>query len=374
MRLIDWLQPRNRRAAARKASIMAAVAGAIVLIEALARLAARSEGDLYLSAGTAVILFATAGVFLLIRRRPSLAGRLVWAAAPLVGVALITLLDLATDDAGFTGLISFVFPALYAASQLRRPGVILLCALVQAACAVVVFTLLPPLDAVVTTVYMVGIGLTATVLLYQSVERTSRLVDRLEQLAAVDPLTGLVTRRVLEEATRTALSRSPDVGTGLILVDVDHFKAINDRYGHPVGDEVLIQLAAALRAQCRATDTISRLGGDEIAILLPGLHAADLPARAESLAAAVDALVVVLPGIATIRLSVSGGAAHAPSHAGDHRSLYTAADIALYEAKRAGRGRIVVADGPERITVGPATAAAPADPAPATTLPTWSSP
>ncbi|TKV56161.1 GGDEF domain-containing protein [Nakamurella flava] len=353
MRLIDWLHPRDRRVAAHKVAIMTAVAAGVMLFEALVRIAGGHTGDLIAPVTTSLALFAVAVAFLAVRREPSLVGRTLWAVLPVAGVVLIAALDLATSDAGFVGLFSFVFPALYAASQLRQPGVILISGLVQTACAVVVFTVLPPIDAVVTMAYFAGIGLTATLLLFQSVERTARLVERLEQLAAVDPLTGLVTRRVLEEATRTALSRSPDVGTGLILVDVDHFKAINDRFGHPAGDEVLVQLAAVLRGQCRSTDVISRLGGDEIAILLPGMHAADLPDRAEALGVAVRGLTVTLPDGGTTSLSVSGGAAHAPSHAGDHRSLYTAADIALYEAKRSGRDRIVVSTGTSRVIVGP---------------------
>lgn len=344
MRLIDWLQPRDPRAAARKAAIMTAVAGAILSVETLIRL---SQGmtDILSSVAAAVVLFGISTAFVWVHRHPSHAGqRAMWAAVPLVGVVIITVLDLATRDAGFTGLFSFVFPALYAASQLRGPGVVLVSLLVQTASAVVAFSVLDPWTAAVTMVYMAGIGLTATFLLFQSVERTARLVDRLERLAAVDPLTGLVTRRVLDEATRTALTRSPDVGTGLILLDVDHFKEINDKHGHPAGDKVLVQLAAALRAQCRSTDVVSRLGGDEIAVLLPGITAADLPVRADALVDAARRLSVVLSTGVVLRLSISGGAAHAPSHAIDHRSLYTAADIALYEAKRAGRDRVVLSE------------------------------
>ena len=351
MRLIEWLQPREARAAARKVTVMAAVAGGIVLVDALLTLTEGPAATLP-SVIAALLLFAIAAAFVPVNRHPPNAGRrLLWALVPVVGIVVITVLDLATGDAGFTGLFSFVFPALYAASQLRRPGVVVVSVLVQTAAAVVAFTVLDPRTAAVTMVYMAGIGLTATILLSKSVERTARLVDRLEQLAAVDPLTGLVTRRVLDEATRTALSRTPDVGTGLILLDVDHFKQINDEHGHPAGDETLVQLAAALTGQCRSTDVVSRLGGDEIAVLLPGITAADLPVRAATLADAVRGLSVVLSNGVVLRLTVSGGAAHAPSHAVDHRSLYTAADIALYEAKRAGRDRVVVSD-PAGLPVG----------------------
>lgn len=353
MPFIDWLQPRSGRAAALKATVMSAVAGLILVVDTAVRVVGGHQTvNEVLALAAAGALFAISGVFLLVRANPGIAAwRPLWAIIPFLAIAAIVALDLLTDDAGFTGLFIFVFPALYAASQLRLRGLAVVSGALLVAVAVVVFRLLPTLDALIAMTYLVGIGLTGTALLYRSVERSSRLVDRLEKLAAVDPLTGLVTRRVLDEATRTALARSPDVGTGMMILDVDHFKQINDEHGHPAGDEVLVQLASSLTRHCRETDVVSRLGGDEIAILFTGITAEDLAGRVAAIGLAVRGLPVLLPDGTGIHLSLSGGAAHAPSHADDHRSLYTAADIALYDAKRAGRDRIVVANGTSRVTV-----------------------
>ena len=109
------------------------------------------------------------------------------------------------------------------------------------------------------------------VLLVVSGERQDTLIEQLKRQAAIDSLTGLVTRRVLDNAAASALSGgASELGTGLILLDIDKFKHINDEYGHPIGDEVLVQLAELLMIGVRPSDTVSRMGGDEIAILLAG--------------------------------------------------------------------------------------------------------
>ena len=125
---------------------------------------------------------------------------------------------------------------------------------------------------------------------------------------------------------------------------MDSFKTINDSYGHPVGDDVLVHLAALLRSHVRADDAVvSRLGGDELAVLLPGSPADVAARRAEELLQAVRSAPLPLPDGALLSLSVSVGVAHVPPGPGDLRVFYSAADAALYEAKRAGRGRVAVA-------------------------------
>ena len=101
-----------------------------------------------------------------------------------------------------------------------------------------------------------------------------RLVAALQEQARVDSLTGLVNRRSFDEALESTLTRPVGAGTALVLIDVDSFKTINDSHGHPVGDAVLVHLAEVLREQVRTDDAVlSRLGGDELAVLLPRLHA-----------------------------------------------------------------------------------------------------
>ena len=129
-----------------------------------------------------------------------------------------------------------------------------------------------------------------------------------------------------------------------MLVDVDTFKSINDRHGHPVGDDALVHLAGVLRRHVRSQDAVlGRLGGDELAVLLPGCSPATAAERAEQLVTAVRATPLQLADGTLLGLSVSGGIVHAPQHATDLRTLHAAADGALYEAKRAGRDRAVLA-------------------------------
>ena len=129
-----------------------------------------------------------------------------------------------------------------------------------------------------------------------------------------------------------------------MLIDVDAFKTINDAHGHPVGDAALVHLAGVLREQVRAADAVlSRLGGDELAVLLPDCTARSAARRAEELLTAVRATPLALADGTLLALSISVGVAHVPERSGDLQTLYHAADAALYDAKRSGRGRVAVA-------------------------------
>ena len=152
--------------------------------------------------------------------------------------------------------------------------------------ALITFGMQPWQNAIIDCGYMTAAIVTTAALLTVAEEHRERLISQLERQAAIDPLTGLVTRRVLDDAAQAALSGAASpTGTALILIDVDNFKQINDTYGHPGGDEVLVQLAAALIESARSTDIVSRLGGDEIALLLPGCSAQSLLRRSNQLLA-----------------------------------------------------------------------------------------
>jgi diguanylate cyclase (GGDEF)-like protein len=167
----------------------------------------------------------------------------------------------------------------------------------------------------------------------------------LEHLAARDPLTGLYNRRSLDArlAEAQALDRRYGAGNGrvhgLLLVDVDHFKRVNDQFGHPAGDAVLRQLAQLLQANVRVTDVAARFGGEEFAVLLPEL-AGPLEAvmAAEKIRTAVEAALFPEVGKVTVSLGVSLAS---PDDA-DVRPLIARADAALYEAKRGGRNAVVL--------------------------------
>lgn len=180
--------------------------------------------------------------------------------------------------------------------------------------------------------------------LNEQVRENEALQALLREQAMRDPLTGLYNRRYLDETAERELARARRAGVSIALamLDIDHFKRINDAYGHQGGDRVLVELGELLRAQTRAADIACRLGGEEFLLLFP-----DMPARiaidcAERLRLAFAALPVRF-GELTLRATVSIGLACCPEHAEDLASLVRAADDALYAAKRGGRNRVEVA-------------------------------
>ncbi|TFV67067.1 UNVERIFIED_ORG: GGDEF domain-containing protein [Bacillus sp. AZ43] len=262
----------------------------------------------------------------------------------LVGVALIIVLNLLTQDTSAAAQAFFAFPVFWAASHLRAPGVAFVTATAVAADAALVFTLLPPAAAATDAAFFGAVLVVMAVLLARANGTQERLVTALQEQLTVDALTGLATRRAFDGALEAALTRSVPGGTALVLIDVDSFKTINDSFGHPVGDDVLVHLAGVLRSRVRAEDNVlSRLGGDELAILMPGCGRKVAARRAEALLEAVRSEPMTLADGTLLALSISVGVAHVPPHSSDRRGLYTAADTALYDAKRAGRGRVAVA-------------------------------
>lgn len=171
---------------------------------------------------------------------------------------------------------------------------------------------------------------------HENAARIERLVDAAER----DPLTGIRNRRgFLDSAKQILRGRSNAV---LALIDIDHFKRINDRFGHAIGDEVLKAVAAAMREVCRDTDTLGRYGGEEFAVLLQGIgedHA--LPA-AERLRRAVSS-VSLRVGDQTITPTASVGVACLTPDDKGFDTLLIRADRALYKAKAEGRDRVVLA-------------------------------
>ena len=173
-----------------------------------------------------------------------------------------------------------------------------------------------------------------------------RLQSRLFALATVDGLTGILNRRALMDAARREISRCARSGEplGVAMLDLDHFKRINDRYGHPVGDHVLRAFADTLRGVVRPHDILGRYGGEEFVLVMPaaGLDAA--VAVAERCRQAIEALNLELDGN-SIRFTVSAGVAVYKADGEDIKTLIAAADAALYRAKAGGRNRVVAAVG-----------------------------
>jgi diguanylate cyclase (GGDEF)-like protein len=179
-------------------------------------------------------------------------------------------------------------------------------------------------------------------------QRLSEANARVELLSETDAVTGIANRRrfdrrLAEEWGRVASDRA---ALGLLLVDIDDFKAFNDRHGHQAGDDCLKRVAAVLAAcASRPTDVVARYGGEEFAILLPHTGRSDLMHLAQRCVAAVDAAAIEHGASrAAPHLTISVGAAFADGNA-DAARLLRAADAALYRAKAAGRRRAEMADG-----------------------------
>ena len=165
----------------------------------------------------------------------------------------------------------------------------------------------------------------------QAVE-ISRLVSRLEGLARTDPLTGVPNRRVWEEELPRELERARRMGTELCvaIIDLDNFKAYNDRHGHQAGDLVLKEAASAWRAEMRSTDLLARYGGEEFTLLLPACALDDAVAIVERLRAATPLLTCSV-GLASWDFQEASA------------DLLARADQALYLAKAEGRNRYILA-------------------------------
>jgi two-component system, cell cycle response regulator len=166
--------------------------------------------------------------------------------------------------------------------------------------------------------------------------RNSWLLERVREMAATDALTGIANRRTFEATLRQDLARAARTGehVSLVMVDIDHFKQVNDSLGHQGGDEVLCEVARILANHCREYDTAARYGGEEFAIILPGCAEAEAVATAERCRKAVAEIDTAAA------LTVSAGVATSTGHLFDRNILIQAADRALYQAKRAGRDRV----------------------------------
>jgi two-component system cell cycle response regulator len=127
------------------------------------------------------------------------------------------------------------------------------------------------------------------------------------------------------------------------MVDVDHFKSVNDEYGHAAGDRALRAIADALRSNTRVFDSLARYGGEEFVVVMPGTGLDDASQAAERLRVAVEETPFMCDPARVIRLTVSIGVGCSPLHATTPEALLRAADVALYAAKRAGRNRVEIA-------------------------------
>ena len=176
-----------------------------------------------------------------------------------------------------------------------------------------------------------------------------RLVQRLKYQSDHDMLTGLLMRRPMVERLQNESRRQQRFGTpfAMLSIDIDHFKAINDRHGHAVGDQVLQRVATALRAAARDIDSVARVGGEEFWVLLPGADAVGAEAVGTRMLKAVRGLEH--PESSSLRSTISIGMAVLSCGREDVESLQRRLDQALYRAKAAGRDRLQPAEPPTAV-------------------------
>lgn len=168
------------------------------------------------------------------------------------------------------------------------------------------------------------------------------LCERLRRESIIDPLTGLFNRRHMTDILQKEIRRASrkEQSMSIVMLDIDHFKQLNDDHGHPGGDEVLRELGALIRNRVRAYDIPCRIGGGELLILLPACDVAAAVRVAEDLRAEIARTQVSSFGFTIAAPTASFGVATYPAHGDTPEALMAAADAALYRAKASGRNRI----------------------------------
>jgi len=203
--------------------------------------------------------------------------------------------------------------------------------------------------AFVSTVVMTGLVLSAVVAQRsRATEALQHALSDLAEQAIRDPMTGLYNRRFLREFLARELIRAKrgSIGLAVIMMDLDHFKRVNDSFGHEAGDLVLTQVAAMLLKSIRGSDMVCRFGGEEFVLVLTDATRAGALRRCEELRDGIRRLEPTYRGSSLGHPTASFGVALYPDHAEDADALVNASDQALYEAKRAGRDCIVTSSTP----------------------------
>ncbi len=276
---------------------------------------------------------------------PRLPRSAIFFLAPL-GAAMVAA-ALATTRGYGSGAILYVWPTLWTAYFFGNRANVFMVAWIAAVQAIALLSMPAGqgnadswLDVVVTMMIVTAVVRMLAV-------RSERMVDALTEEARIDPLTGLLNRRGLDERLAAELERAAreDSCLAVVVFDLDHFKAINDRHGHEVGDRVLTWLGTALTERVRGADIVARTGGEEFIVVLPSQDLTSAHLFAERVRRALregDALAQrrALGIDRSLTLTVSGGVAagRAPK---DGQALIEAADRAMYRAKRTGRDRVV---------------------------------
>ncbi len=288
-----------------------------------------AQGRFILGVGTlaCVILLAMNALALRLKRRSPLP---FW----LIVIPIIVAIGLSIRDQGFYGAL-WSYPTLLLFQLSLRRRIANACCLALLACITwAVFRYIGAEESV-----RFFITMTLTVIL---INIALRIIDdlhrRLLEQTIRDPLTGAYNRRHMETVLDYMIQRSHRTGSmsSLLLIDVDHFKRINDGYGHAQGDRVLKEMAALMSIRARKTDLLFRIGGEEFLLLLPDTRESDAAIVAENLRAAIESAPLLEERAVTVSIGVS------QLESDDSRDVWLKhADDALYLAKNSGRNRVM---------------------------------
>ena len=284
----------------------------------------------------ALVYALITAVLVLWRRPPSAALHAICPAGTLAATAAVAF----AEPIGLTPIF-YLWPMLVAAYFLGRREVAANFALVAAACGIALLLWVEPvlrLAMFMAVLAIVGV-VTAVVVVLR--EQVLALVLRLRTLASHDSLTGALNRGAFEQRLDAELARARRSSTHLSLVifDVDHFKRLNDSFGHAAGDAALRAIGDIVAAGMRRSDVFGRLGGEEFGLLLPDTGIAGAATVADKLRRRLAA-----PTAGQRPLTVSFGVAEVHGGASTARAMFDDADRALYAAKRAGRDRVMRSD------------------------------
>jgi diguanylate cyclase (GGDEF)-like protein len=256
------------------------------------------------------------------------------------GVVLIGTSSILTRTATDGSELLYMWTVLYSAYFVRLRWAALDVVMIAAVYPAIAISILGG-RGVTPSVYLVGTSVVTLLIVANLRRRLTEVLTRSALEARTDPLTGLANRRSWEEGLAREVERHgrADRPLSVLLMDLDHFKRLNDTYGHAAGDAALTAVAMVLRGQARQSDVLARVGGEEFALLLADCPAGYAVPRAEQIRRAVEAASA---GWAT-PVTISVGVASLPDHARSGAGLMRAADEALYAAKHAGRNTVAPA-------------------------------
>jgi diguanylate cyclase (GGDEF)-like protein len=262
-------------------------------------------------------------------------------------MAIVVVLDVTSHDASVQAQVFLLFPVLFAASHLPCRAAVGLTVLSVSGELVVAFASEPVRDATFDSLQVSTAIVAAAALLTHSTRARDEFIDYLGHQVGVDALTSLMTRRALNDVARGELNANAhrhtglDGGTALILIDLDRFKAVNDTYGHPVGDDFAVHAGTFLSERLRTGGLLARLGGDEFALRMTGCSHQDALRRGQVLLDEAVTYPFQLPGGRVIPVRFTMGVGYVPAGtASTLRDLYAQADRAVYLAKFANRTEI----------------------------------